>query len=130
MKDPKVISLDQKFAQLRFVGDRKPTSSEKELEGAFSELSNYRDGAIYIGHYAGDSEWERHPKGDEVVYVLEGETTLILLGESEDSYNHLTAGEILVVPKNRWHRFETPKGVKILSVTPEPGDHSADRPSA
>jgi len=130
MKELKVIALARALEGLHFVGNRKPTSSEEDLEGAFSKISDYRDGAIYIGHYAGNSEWERHPKGDEIVYVVEGETTLILLGKTEDSFHHLKAGEILVVPKNTWHRFETPEGVKIMSVTPEPGEHTADRPEA
>ena len=62
--------------------------------------------------------------------VLEGETTLILLEESGEKPNLLRKGEMLVVPVNTWHRFETPDGVKIMSVTPEPGDHQIEHPSA
>ncbi len=128
MSKPKVISLAKEFDNLKFVGNRKPNSTDEELAGAFAELSPFRDGAIFIGHYAGNSEWERHSQGDEIVYVLEGETTLVLLTENGEIENLLQAGELLIVPKNIWHRFETPKGVKVMSATPQPTDLSVSHP--
>ena len=95
----------------------------------FSELTTYRDGAMYVGHYAGNSAWERHPSGDEVVYILEGETTLILLNEGQEEPKRLKAGDLLIVPQNTWHRFETPDGVKVMTVTPLPEEHSIELPS-
>ena len=124
----KVISLAESFGKLQFVGDRRPDSSDAELEGAFAVLSDYRDGGLFIGHYAGNSEWERHGQGDELVFVIEGETTLTLLQESGEQRNQLRAGELLVVPQGVWHRFETPNGVKILTATPQPTDHSLEHP--
>ena len=128
MSTGKVISLTEAFGKLQFVGDRRPDSSDEELEGAFAVLSNYRDGGLFIGHYAGNSEWERHGQGDELVYVLEGETMLTLLQESGEQKNLLRAGELLIVPQGVWHRFETPNGVKILTATPQPTDHSLEHP--
>ena len=130
MPKSKVISFAKGFAKLKFVGDRTPESTDEQLAGAFAELAPYRDGAIFIGHYAGTSEWERHSQGDEIVYVLEGETTLILLTESGEVRNILQAGEFLIVPQNTWHRFETPSGVKIMTATPQPTDHSVSHPHA
>ncbi len=130
MNKSKVISIEQCLKGLTFVQDRRPESTEKDLDGAFTELSKYRDGSIYLGHYAGQSEWERHPLGDEIVMVIEGETTLVIHDESGDKHELMRSGEIIVVPANTWHRFETPHGVKIMSVTPEPGDHRIEHPSA
>ena len=128
MKLASVISLTQAFDKLRFYANRTPESSDEELSDAFAELSSYRDGGIFIGHYAGYSEWERHSQGDEIVYVLEGKTTLILLDEFREVTNELEAGQLLVVPQNTWHRFETPEAVRILTVTPQPTDHSQEKP--
>jgi len=122
------ISIDAAFSQLKFLGDRTPETTEEEAEDAFAMLSEYRDGGVFIGHYAGDSEWERHANGDEIVFVIEGETTLILLVDSSEVSNTLRQGELLVVPGNTWHRFETPKAVKVMTVTPQPTDHSIERP--
>ncbi|HCH24522.1 MAG TPA: cupin domain-containing protein [Oceanospirillaceae bacterium] len=128
MTKSQVISLAEEFAKLTFVGDRVPGSTDEQLAGAFSQLAPYRDGAIFIGHYAGNSDWERHAQGDEIVYVVVGETTLTLLTSSGETPHLLQAGELMVVPQKVWHRFETPVGVKILTVTPQPTDHCVDRP--
>lgn len=128
MTKAKAISLKEEFSKLTFLKDRLPTSTDEHMEGAFSILSEYRDGAIFITHYAGNSQWERHSKGDEIVYVLEGATNLIFRTRDGEKSNALNSGELIVVPKNIWHRFETPDGAKILSVTPQPTDHVLDYP--
>lgn len=50
MSRSRVISFTKELEKLKFVGDRRPESTDKQLEGAFAELAPYRDGAIYIGH--------------------------------------------------------------------------------
>ncbi len=122
------ISIEAAFERLKFLANRTPETSDEEAEGAFAMLSEYRDGAVFIGHYAGNSKWERHSNGDEIVFVVEGETILILLVDNKEVSNRLGQGELLVVPENTWHRFETSKAVKIMSVTPQPTDHSIERP--
>ena len=122
------ISIEAAFERLSFLANRTPETSDEEADGAFAMLSEYRDGGVFIGHYAGNSAWERHSYGDEIVFVVEGETTLILLVDSKEVSNTLRQGELLVVPENTWHRFETTKSVKIMSVTPQPTDHSIERP--
>ena len=64
------------------------------------------------------------------MFVLEGETTLLLLVDGDEIPNPLKEGELLVVPRNVWHRFETPKGMKVMTVTPQPTDHSIERPES
>jgi quercetin dioxygenase-like cupin family protein len=96
---------------------------------AFTRLCGYRDGAIFLGHWAGRSEWERHPAGDEIVMIVDGTTTIFFLGGDTEQPAILRSGELVVVPKGTWHRFETPDAVKVLSVTPQPTDHTVERPS-
>ena len=126
MPKAKRISVSDGFGSLAFLKDRTPQSTN--IEDSFCTLSEYRDGGIFLAHYAGNSEWERHSKGDELVMVIEGSTTLILLLEGSEVPNTLSQGEILVVPKNTWHRFESPDGVKVMTVTPQPTDHSVENP--
>jgi quercetin dioxygenase-like cupin family protein len=120
------ISIEDAFAKLKFLSHRTPETTREAAKEAFATLSEYRDGGVFIAHYAGNSEWERHPKGDELVFVVAGDTTLILLSNGNEVANTLRAGEFLVVPKNTWHRFETPMGVKVMAVTPQPSDHSVE----
>ena len=39
-------------------------------------MAPYRDGAVFTGKFAGESAWERHPNGDEIVQIVDGATTL------------------------------------------------------
>ncbi|MDX1512288.1 MAG: cupin domain-containing protein [Gammaproteobacteria bacterium] len=123
-----VVSIRDAFDRLRFLGDRTPETPPEQSQRAFARLADYRDGAVFIGHYAGDSAWERHPNGDEFVMVVEGQTTLFLIVDGAEVSHTLAAGEFIVVPERTWHRFETPEGVKIMTITPQPTDHSIERP--
>jgi len=124
---PQPISIDEAIAKLTFLPDRTPTTAE-EASGAFAMLSSYREGGIFVGHWAGNSEWERHTAGDELVMVIDGETTMFFLTDDDEHPQLLRAGELVVVPRGTWHRFETPVAVKVFSVTPQPTDHRVDRP--
>ena len=96
---------------------------------AFAEVAPYRDGAIAVGYYSGSSEWERHPAGDEIVMVLEGRTTVVVMVDGAAQRIELHAGELLVVPQNHWHRFEHSEHLKIMGITPQPSDHSLTLPA-
>ena len=125
------ISLHEALDRLEHLPNRTPEMAfAGGSDAAFAELAHYRNGAIYVGFYSGDSEWERHPNGDELVMVLEGSTTLVLLLEGNEERTTLRAHELVVVPVNTWHRFEESNEVKVMTVTPQPTDHSLDRPDA
>ena len=95
---------------------------------AFSQVAPYRNGSIFVGHYSGNTEWERHPGGDEIVMSIEGSTTVVLLVNGEEHRIDLNSGELVVVPQSYWHRFEGSTQLKVLSVTPQPTEHSLDLP--
>jgi|TARA_B110001469_G_scaffold33210_1_gene33674 mannose-6-phosphate isomerase-like protein (cupin superfamily) len=121
------VSVAQGFNKIKVLAHRTPADSANG--DGFLSLVDYRDGGIFLAHYAGNSEWERHPKGDEMVMIMEGETTLILLHNGQEIRNPMSQGMLLVVPQNIWHRFESPQLVKIMTITPQPTDHSVERPA-
>lgn len=124
-------SLADILEQVTYLPNRTP---EMAFNGgtdlAFAEVAPYRNGAISVGYYSGDSEWERHPGGDEIVMSLEGSTTLVFLVDGKEHRVSLNSGELVVVPENCWHRFEGSSHLKLLGVTPEPTDHSLELPIA
>src|SRR5271167_535621 len=66
----------------------------------------YRDGAIFTTKFAGKGTWERHPKGDELVHILDGAATLdIAHGDELPQSIALSAGMMAVIPQGAWHRF-------------------------
>jgi len=126
---PRPIAIADAVANLSFLSDRTPSTTAEQAEGAFRRLVDYREGAIFVGHWAGSSEWERHPAGDEIVMVLDGRTTIFFMTDEGELAASLGANELVIVPQATWHRFETPDSVTVLSVTPQPTDHSSDLPN-
>ena len=128
MGKPEPVDLSAAYDALTFVGDRTPDSTDAELAGAFAEVADSQMGAVFIGHYAGDSQWERHGHGDEYVSVIDGETEMTMIIDGEDVTHTMTAGQFVIVPQGTWHRFHTPDAVKVMTITPQPTDHVRDRP--
>ena len=124
-------SLTDLVSKVKYLPNRTPQSGfSGEASAAFALVAPYRDGSIYVGHYSGSSEWERHESGDEIVLVLEGTTTVVLLSAGAEQRVQLGAGELVVVPKGVWHRFESSKSLKVMSVTPARTGHALERPDA
>jgi mannose-6-phosphate isomerase-like protein (cupin superfamily) len=126
---PRPIAIGDAIAALTFLPNRTPTTSNEESEGAFGRLSDYREGGIFVGSWAGSSEWERHTAGDEIVMIIDGGTTIVFLVDGRELSSPLGPNELVVVPQGTWHRFDTPESVTIFSVTPEPTDHTPNRPT-
>jgi quercetin dioxygenase-like cupin family protein len=118
------VDIKAELAKLPFLRDRGPDTSPEQTRAAFAILAPYRDGSIFTGSFSGETAWERHRNGDELVQVLDGATTLTIITESGLQSFELTAGMLIVVPQGHWHRFRAPKGVTVLTATPLPTDHS------
>ena len=99
-----------------------PTDAESLK--SFATLAAYRDGGIFATHFRGSSGWERHPHGDEVVQILAGATRFDILVDEVMQSLELSAGMLVVVPQGCWHRFESESGVKVLTITPKPTQHT------
>ncbi len=124
--NPTPIDLTSRFATLGFLPDRtadaqRQTAEDEELPWV-ATLASYRDGGVFIAHYAGESEWERHP-ADEIVMVIGGATTMSLLADGELHQVPMKSMQLIVVPAEVWHRFDTPDGVRVMSITPQPTEH-------
>jgi quercetin dioxygenase-like cupin family protein len=126
---PHPVSVVDAVAGLRFLPDRSPATTAEESDGVFARLADYREGGVFVGRWAGISEWERHTVGEEIVIVMEGSTTIFFLTDDDELPAELTSGHLVIVPQGTWHRFETPDSVLVMSVTPQPTDHSVHRPA-
>ncbi len=51
------------------------------------------------------SEWERHPAGDELVYLLSGRADLVLDEPRGERRVELRKGSGFIVPSGVWHRL-------------------------
>jgi quercetin dioxygenase-like cupin family protein len=125
----KAVSLEKELAGLAILDGRTAETSEAEAEAAFATLAAFGSGGVFAGSFAGESPWERHKSGDELVQVLKGATQLtIIAADGTEHVLDMKAGMLTVVPRGCWHRFQAPDGVTVLTATPLPTDHSATDP--
>jgi len=72
-----------------------------------------------VSRYSFDADWnswERHPNGDELVYLTKGSVTFII-ESPEDTRVHLKAGDAFVIPKGRWHTAKIHEPSEALFIT-------------
>ena len=63
------------------------------------------------------TNWEMHPVGDELLFMLEGSATFLL--ELHDGVREvaLNAGRLLVIPWGVWHTAKMSGPVRLLGIT-------------
>ena len=116
----KTIDIARDLATLALLEGRGEHTTEAEAQASFARLGEFRDGGIFAAHFSGCSGWERHPKGDEIVQILEGAVSFEIIVADEWQTLDLEAGMMVVVPQNCWHRFTSEAGVKVLTATRSP----------
>ena len=118
------VDIRAELASRPMLHLRTPETPDAEVRAAFAVLAPFRDGSIFAGSFSGETKWERHGNGDELVHVLDGAATLTIMTADGPSVLELTAGMLVVVPQGFWHRFRVPDRVTLLSATPQPTEHS------
>jgi mannose-6-phosphate isomerase-like protein (cupin superfamily) len=128
MKDETMVAVTNVKAELEklsMLSDRTPLSSGDQKKEAIVRLAPYRDGCVFASKFSGDSGWERHRQGEEIVEIFDGTTTLHLITDDGFRSVPLSTGMMVIVPQGMWHRFNSPDGVTLITVTPQPTDHPA-----
>ena len=74
-------------------------TSEADAQAAFATLAPFRGGGIFAGSFSGESPWERHVNGDELVHILDGATTVTIIIDNEPRVFEMSAGMLVVVPQ-------------------------------
>jgi mannose-6-phosphate isomerase-like protein (cupin superfamily) len=118
-----IIDVKAELEKLSMFLERTPLSSAEQKMNAIVRLAPYRDGSIFASKFSGDSGWERHRQGDEIVEIIEGATTLHLMADDGPQSLTLSAGMMVIVPQGMWHRFNSQDGVTLITATPQPTDH-------
>ncbi len=63
------------------------------------------------------TNWEMHPAGDEILFMLEGKATFVLDLSEGLREIALTAGHLLVIPKGVWHTAKLREPARLLAIT-------------
>jgi mannose-6-phosphate isomerase-like protein (cupin superfamily) len=68
-------------------------------------------------------EWELHPDRDELLYLAQGATDVLLRDDPDDAAGErviaLTGGAACVVPRGTWHRQVVREPSVLLFLSPE-----------
>jgi oxalate decarboxylase/phosphoglucose isomerase-like protein (cupin superfamily) len=79
-------------------------------------------GHVRSPHAGHRDEWELHPDQDELLYLVEGVTDVILRDDPDDPESErviaLRAGEACIVPKGAWHRQVVHEPSHLLFLSP------------
>jgi len=71
--------------------------------------------------------WEMHPRGDEVLVLLDGRLELILDEPGGERRVRFGPGQTVVIPAGVWHRALVPEPGRLLGITF--GDGTEHRPA-
>ena len=63
------------------------------------------------------TNWEMHPAGDEILFMLEGKANFVL--DLPDGLREvaLNSGRLLVIPKGVWHTAKVREPARLLALT-------------
>ena len=118
--DPAMLREHDLRAALREVPHLTITDATtgEDAEAATRNVAKIGNLTLGVMSYTGQTPWERHPDGDELLLVLDGELEVTALTDEGPVKRTLRAGEAFVCPQGLWHRQNAEKSVSMLYGTP------------
>ncbi len=93
-------------------------TTEAEANGAVRELGRLEDRVLGVMRFSGETPWERHPDGDELLHVLDGDVDVTVLTDTGPVHVPVSAGGVFVCPRGLWHRQRPATAATLLFATP------------
>ena len=90
----------------------------EDADAAVRNVAKIGNLTLGVMSYTGQTPWERHPDGDELLLTLDGEVEVTTLTDDGPVTRKLRAGEAFVCPQGLWHRQFAEKSVSMLYGTP------------
>ena len=119
------VDIKAELAGRPMLHARTRETPDAQTKAAFAVLAPFGEGSIFAGSFSGETKWERHGRGDELVHILDGAAELTIMTPDGPETVELRAGMLVVVPQGHWHRFRVPDRVTVLTATPQPTEHTA-----
>ena len=86
----------------------------EDADAAVRNVAKIGNLTLGVMSYTGQTPWERHPDGDELLLALDGEVEVTALTDDGPVTRKLRAGEAFVCPQGLWHRQFAEKSVSML----------------
>lgn len=101
-------------------------TTDDDAIAAVRPLGMLDQSLLGMTRFVGQTPWEVHPAGDELLVVLEGSVEVtIRAADGRDTRFPLATGGVCVVPKGLWHHQHAPDGVSLLFATPIEGSSTS-----
>jgi quercetin dioxygenase-like cupin family protein len=94
------------------------STTAEEADAAFRPITALGPCTVGVMRFSGLTPWERHPDGDELLHVLEGEVDVTVLTDHGPAQVSVGAGSFFVCPRGLWHRQLPRPSVTVLFGTP------------
>ena len=124
---PRITTIQVPIDKIGEVIGPKGKMINSITEETGASISIEDDGTVYVGASNGEAAAAPRTMANHTAHPH-----MPRVGERSDGTvvkpHSLGPAGLIVVPANTWHRFETPGLVKIITVTPQPGEHQDDRP--
>ncbi len=118
-----VFDLDGTYVHLKASGGATQVESGNDFWARLPERAELGEGRLLwaAAQVRDSADWEMHPQGDEVVYLLSGAIDLAVLAGDAERTVTLRPNSACIVPRGVWHRFIVQKPANVLSITPSLG---------
>src|SRR6202158_714408 len=88
-------------------------------------LAPVNNTTLIVSRGSSPSSWERHPGGDEMIYVVEGAAELVTLTDDGPVKSKLHEGSLFVCPRGLWHQTVPKPSVAAFYLTPGEGTENS-----
>lgn len=107
--------------------DIQAIASGLSTRGRGKTLASFNNCSVGVARFSTHPLWERHPAGDELLQVFEGELDLTLLTEDGRVEATLRPGSVFIVPRGLWHSPRPRGTVTMLFVSDTEGTEVSDK---
>ena len=120
---PQIFDLDATYVHLKDGLAAVPLTVDDSFWAGIADRADLAEGRlVMLNHAARDwTTWERHPAGDELVYLLGGAVDLILEQADGELVVELRGRSACIVPRGIWHRAIVHAPGDLLHITPGAG---------
>jgi PhnB protein len=80
---------------------------------------------LIVSRASTPSSWERHPGGEEMIYVVEGAAEIVTLTDAGPVRSTVREGSLFVCPQGLWHKTFPRPSVASLYLTPGEGTENS-----
>ena len=95
--------------------NRKNAKIINDVCGKIEEMYNSDNLSLSVATITGKSEPHKHEKTEEVYFILKGQGTIYIDGESKE----IGEGDLIPIPKNKFHHIEMVdnKTIELFVIT-------------